>query len=129
MVNAGPTQYTVYEWENVPRFGDVSSTFSFQIWVQTGTDNIWYAYGPYAGNAADGTVGAENSDGTVGDTVYFEGVGTSPWGGSGLQVQSAPGTPGETHVISFTMSGDKPGPYTNCADRSWDPAAMLTRWS
>ena len=120
VLNAGPNQYTVYEWANVPRFGDGSSTFSFQIWVQNGTDNIWYAYGPWAGNTADGTVGAENGDGTVGDTVYFEGAGTLPWGGSGLQVLSAPGTPGETHVISFTMNGNQIGPYTNCAELTSD---------
>lgn len=117
---AGPNQYTVYEWENVPRFGDAGSTFTFQIWVNNGTDNIWFVYDGFAGDTTDGTVGAENSDGTIGDTWYFEGAGTSPWGGPDLQVLSAPGTPGETHVISFTMRGNRVGPYTNCAELTSD---------
>ena len=121
VLNAGPNQYTVYEWEGVPRFGDNASTFSFQIWIQNGpSGNMWFAYGPSAGVTTDGTVGAENADGTVGDTYYFEGAGTSPWGGSGVQVLSVPGTPGETHVITFTMQGNRAGDYTNCARMTSD---------
>lgn len=120
VLNAGPNQYTVYEWANVPRFGDNSSTFSFQIWVQNGTENIWFAYGPFAGNTTDGTVGAENSDGTIGDTVYFDGAGTLPWGGSGLKVSAIPGAPGETHVITFSARGKNVGVWTNCAEMVTD---------
>ena len=120
VLNAGPSQYTVYEWANVPRFGDASSTFSFQIWVLNGTDNIWFAYGNASGDTTDGTVGAENGDGTIGSTVYFEGSGTLPFGTPGLLVSSAPGTPGGSHVITFTMIGNQPGPYTNCAELTSD---------
>ena len=120
VLNAGPNQFTVYEWEDVPRFGDSSSTFSFQIWVQSGTDNIWFTYDGFAGSTTDGTVGAESADGLIGDTYYFEGNGTSPWGGPDLKVTSAPGTPGETHEITFTMSGSRVGEYTNCAEMTAD---------
>lgn len=121
LLAAGPDQYTVYEWENVPRFGDAASTFSFQIWIQNGTSgNIWFAYGPSAGNTGDGTTGAENADGTIGDTVYFDGAGTLPWGSPGLQVLSVPGTPGGIHTITFTMNANKTGPYTNCAELTSD---------
>jgi subtilisin family serine protease len=121
VLGAGPNQYTVYEWANVPRFGDAGSTFSFQIWVQNGpSGNIWFAYDVFSGDTGDGTVGAENADGTVGESYYYDGAGSLPWGSSGLQVRSVPGTPGEVHTITFTMSGDKLGPYTNCAELTSD---------
>jgi hypothetical protein len=120
VLNVGPDQFTVYEWENVPRFGDLSSTFTFQIWVQTGTSNIWFTYDGFAGDIGDGTVGAENADGTIGATVYFDGTGTPPWGGPDLRVVSAPGTPGEMHEISFTMLANRVGSYTNCAELTSD---------
>jgi subtilisin family serine protease len=120
VLNAGPDQYTVYEWEDVPRFGDNSSTFSFQVWILNGTDNIWFVYDGFAGNTGDGTTGAENADGTVGDTVYFDGAGTLPWGGPDLGVASVPGTPGETHIITYSAKGAGLGPWINCAEMSSD---------
>lgn len=123
VLTAGPNQYTVYEWANVPRFGDLSSTFSFQIWVQNGASgNIWFAYDGFTGNTSDGTVGAENAEGTIGDTYYFEGAGTSPWGGSGLKVSSVPGAPGGSHEITFTAltTDDAYGPWTNCVEMTDD---------
>jgi hypothetical protein len=80
----GVSSWDIFEWENVPRFGDNSSTFSFQIWLERGSDNITFTYGPYAGNTGDGTTGAENDDGTAGDAYYYDGSGTLPWGGSDL---------------------------------------------
>jgi uncharacterized repeat protein (TIGR01451 family) len=123
VLNAGPTQYTVYEWASVPRFGDNSSTFSFQVWIQNGASgNIWFVYDGFAGNTGDGTVGAENAAGTIGDTWYYDGAGTSPWGGPDLKVTSAPGAPGESHVISFTAIApeDAYGPWANCAELTSD---------
>lgn len=118
VLTAGPNQYTVYEWEDVPRFGDPSSTFTFQIWVQNGTssDAIWFVYDEFTGDTLDGTVGAENSDGTIGASYYFEGVGTNPWGDPDLGVSSAPGTPGGSHVINFSARGRNVGTWTNCAE-------------
>jgi uncharacterized repeat protein (TIGR01451 family) len=77
----GTNDYTVFEWEDVSPWAGygVDATFSFQIWIQNGSDNIWFAYGPmnYDGWTA-ATVGAENEDGTIGDTYYFNGTGTPP---------------------------------------------------
>lgn len=121
VVSAGPTQFTIYEWANVPRFGDLSSIFSFQIWIQNGpSGNIWFVYDGFAGDTVDGTVGAENADGTIGDTYYFEGAGTSPWGGPDLGVTSVPGTPGETHIITYTALGEDPQLWTDCAEMTSD---------
>lgn len=113
----GVTVWDVFEWTDVPRFGDASSTFTFQIWLQRGgSDNIWFVYGPFAGDTLDGTTGAENSDGTIGESYYFEGAGTLPWGGPDLGVFSVAGTPGETHTITFSARGRNVGEWTNCAE-------------
>lgn len=116
----GVRTWDIFEWANIPRFGDNSSTFSFQIWLEQGSDNIHFTYGGSSGNTGDGTTGAENHDGTVGDTEYFDGAGTLPWGGPDLQVASVPGTPGETHVITYSALGAGLGPWTNCAEMSSD---------
>jgi len=92
--------FTVFEWEDVPRFGDPTSTATFQIWILDGTDNIWYAYpvNAFTGNTTDGTIGAENDTGTIGDTYYNDGAGTLPDGSHDLlvvRVQSPPA------VLSF----------------------------
>jgi subtilisin family serine protease len=116
----GVSFWDIFEWEGVPRFGDNSSTFSFQIWLEQGTDNIHFTYGSFSGNTGDGTTGAENADGTVGDTEYFDGAGTLPWGGPDLQVASVPGTPGGKHTITYSALGAGLGPWTNCAEMSSD---------
>ena len=116
----GVHSWDIFEWENIPRFGDNSSTFSFQIWLEQGTDNITFVYGSYAGNTGDGTTGAENSDGTIGDTTYFDGAGTLPWGGPDLKVASVPGAPGETHEITFSAFAKNVGSWTNCAEMTTD---------
>lgn len=118
----GVNDFLILDWENVPRYGDNSSTFSFQVWIQTGSvENIWFTYGPSTGDTTDGTVGAENSDGTIGDTYYVDGTGTSVWsGGVELGVNSLPGVPGETHEISYTARGWSAGLWTNCAEVTSD---------
>ncbi len=46
VLNAGGAQFTVYEWSNVPLFGDPTNRYSFQVWVQNGASgNIWFVYG------------------------------------------------------------------------------------
>ena len=116
----GVRVWNIFEWENIPRFGDNSSTFTFQIWLQRGTDKIWFIYDASSGDTLDGTTGAENEDGTAGDTTYFDGAGTLPWGGSDLKVNSVPGTPGETHFITYTAMGSGLGEWTNCAELTSD---------
>ena len=120
-LSSGPKVWDIFEWENVPRFGDTDSTFSFQIWLERGTDNITFTYGPSSGDTRDGTTGAENPDGNVGDTYYYDGIGTSPWvANDDLGVLSVPGTSGGSHTISFTAIGSKWGSWTNCAEMTSD---------
>mgnify|MGYP005846672741 CR=1 FL=1 len=109
--------YYVFEWENVPRWGDPSSTATFQIWIVEGTDYIWYSYGGWTGDTSDGTIGAEDADGLFGDTYYYGegGIGSLPLPLHDLDVIAVPGAPGETHTISFTAQAVKTGGWINCA--------------
>ncbi len=117
----GVRTWNVLEWNNVPRSGDLNSRFSFQIWLERGTDHITFTYGPLRGKTMDGTTGAENEAGTAGDTTYYDGSGTLPWGGSDLTVTAVPGKPGETHTVTFTarMKEDF-GQWSNCAEMTSD---------
>jgi uncharacterized repeat protein (TIGR01451 family) len=84
----GVDDYTVFEWEDVPRFGDPTSTATFQVWFRDGTDDIWFAYpaDAFTGVTSDGTIGAENNDGTLGSVYYYDGTGTLPDGSDDLLV-------------------------------------------
>ena len=116
----GERTWDVLEWENAPRFSDPSSTFSFQIWLERGTDHITFAYGPFTGDTLDGTTGAENGDGSVGHSYYFDGSGTLPWGGNDLSVLSSAAAPGRMQTITFAAKGSKLGHWTDCAELTSD---------
>lgn len=83
----GVNNYTVFEWEDVPKFGDLSSTATFQLWIQDGTDNIWFAYDGFTGDTSTATVGAEDSTGSSGALYYFDGAGTLPSSANDLLVE------------------------------------------
>jgi len=72
----GTYDYTIFEWENAPRFGVPTETATFQIWFVDGTDYMWFTYDHLDGT--DGTIGAEDASGTIGDTLYLDGTGTKP---------------------------------------------------
>ena len=91
VLNAGFATFTVYEWNNVPRFGDPSDRYSFQVWVQNDTSgNIYFGYAQL-GTTADGTVGVENADATNGFNYYVDGAGTAPAVGTDLLVGAQTG--------------------------------------
>lgn len=105
----GIYNYTVFEWENVPLYGDLGSRATFQIWWVDGTDQIWYTYPPgaFTGDVTNGvTVGAENSTGTVGDTYYFNGSGTLPSSANDLLVVFSPPAP---VYFGFQVKSTGPG--------------------
>jgi hypothetical protein len=116
----GVNNYDIFEWANVPRFGDPASTASFQIWLVRGSNLAWFTYGGFAGDVSDGTVGVENADGTYGYTYYYGegGVGSVPVGD--LHVDQNSGTPGETHVITFSAKATEKGWWQNCAEMTSD---------
>ena len=92
VLNAGPDQFTIYEWENVPLWGDQSNRYTFQIWVQNGTSgNIWYTYEQLGTTFLAATVGVEDDTGTSGDSYFYNATGTDPVVGQDLQVLASTG--------------------------------------
>lgn len=103
-LNAGPFQWTVYEWQDVPHFGSADSA-TFQIWVATNASpdagQQYYTYARLDNTGVGATVGAENATGTIGDSYFYNGAGTAPVVGTDLTVsQSAGGT------ATFTFQAD-----------------------
>lgn len=86
LTNLNGKPHTVIEWENV-RLKATNQRFSFQIWIEDGTDNIWFAY-PSGFNTKIGTatptatIGAEDL-GTTGVQYYR-------YGGSGSVIGKVP---------------------------------------
>lgn len=125
-VNDGTNDYTVFEWEDVPRFGNPAETATFQIWIQDGTDQIWFAYDHVDGS--DGTVGAEDDTGTSGVSYYHDGTGTLPGSANDLVVEQFISPPA---VFNFqvTATGD-PGAtimnVVNASDGTAEYAAVAT---
>jgi hypothetical protein len=129
VLSDGTDTWTIVEWESVRSFGDVETTTA-QIWLGTNTDanpgeDISFVYGADVSDGDGGflTVGAENSFGNQGGTVYFDGAGTPPSPsfpfaspGYEVDVTSVPGTPGETHIIEFAARGKTVGQWTNYAE-------------
>ncbi|WP_420642126.1 S8 family serine peptidase [Candidatus Leptofilum sp.] len=125
----GINSWIVVEWEMVPNFGD-GEINTFQVWIGYGSDeDISFTYGP-ADQLSDGdggllTVGAENMFGNTGTAIYQDGVGdlpapSFPDGDYEIDVFSAPGAPGGSHTVTFSMYGTKTGDWTNCAEMTSD---------
>lgn len=83
VLSSGPFQWTVYEWTNIPHFGNASRTVTMQVWIgSNGTPaqgDIHFVYGDMStGTSNGGTVGAENASGTVGMSYFYNGAGNAP---------------------------------------------------
>jgi uncharacterized repeat protein (TIGR01451 family) len=89
VLGTGVQTWTIFEWEDVPHFGS-SDSVTFQIWLEAGAESIHYTYARLDA-VNDGTVGAENADGTNGTSYYFDGAGTSPVVGTDLLVSTQEG--------------------------------------
>jgi uncharacterized repeat protein (TIGR01451 family) len=83
----GPWEWTIYEWEQIPHFGG-ADTVTMQVWMPSSTSpdagTFYIAYGPMDNTADGGTVGVENSDGTIGSSYFYNGAGTAPMAGDEL---------------------------------------------
>jgi hypothetical protein len=77
--------YYIFEWENAALKDDPTQCFTFQVWIKTGTDEIWFIYGPQSSSLPYGTVGIEDQEGNTGYTVFYNGVGSAPVEGSSLK--------------------------------------------
>ena len=136
-LNAGPFQWFVVEWEDIPFFG-IPTKSTFQIWIGTnasaGGNTIHYTYARLDDATANATVGAENATGTLGDSYYYNGAGAAPAVGTDLAVVSTAGgtatftfqaevdscTPGEAIVnradVSTASSSDTAIAVTECVE-------------
>jgi hypothetical protein len=122
----GIDTWIVADWEAVREFSS-GNTVSFQIWIGINTDtnpgeDISFAYGTIQGNGNGGflTVGAENRYGNRGANHYYNGVGVLPAAGTELRVTGTGPAPGESHTITYSAVGKKPGEWTNCAEMTSD---------
>jgi subtilisin family serine protease len=120
-LTGGGMTWLVLEWEDVRCYTDIELN-SFQIWIGVnGVEDISFTYGPVGdGDIGYLTVGAENEYGNSGQNWYADGVGTPVSVGDEIRVVSVPGTPGETHIITYTATGEDLGPWSNCAEMTGD---------
>lgn len=88
----GSDSWIVVDWDSVPNFSEVNKLNSFELWLGLNTDahpgeDISFAYGG-VGNGDGGllTVGAQDMSRTVGDSYYYNGIGTIPVRGTQLRV-------------------------------------------
>ena len=83
----GSTDYTVIEWHAVEAKGISGPKYTFQIWIELGTDNVWIVYGGLdAALPFSLTVGVEDATGSAGYTRHFSGTGEAPTQGVDLKV-------------------------------------------
>ncbi|MCB1702023.1 MAG: S8 family serine peptidase [Halioglobus sp.] len=87
----GISDYLIFEWEDAPLFSDPGQTYTFQVWIVVGTDQIWFTYDNVSATNINMTVGAENIDGTSGDSYFYNGSGLPPVPGQDLEVVATVG--------------------------------------
>ncbi|WP_258870893.1 MULTISPECIES: DUF11 domain-containing protein [unclassified Wenzhouxiangella] len=122
--------FHVFEWENAPIHSDwglPDVRFTFQIWIQAGTDNIWFVYGPMVWNSggtewSSATVGVEDSTGEIGESWFFNGSGNRPAEGDELVVTGN----AQRRQFSFqaTVDDEPLGPIINEATLESDTESI-----
>lgn len=111
--------WLVLEWKDVVEKNGTAK-YSFQVWIRLGgtVEDISFTYNKLEGNGAGGflTVGAQNNNGTAGDSYYYNGSGTLPFTGiHGDLIAASPGpSPGGARTITFQARGISKGAWTNC---------------
>lgn len=78
---AGRT-FLIVEWDRVelysndydePSSPEKAGPFTFQLIIEENTDHIWFNYVDVAGIPDYASIGAENKDGSIGKSLYFDG--------------------------------------------------------
>jgi len=94
MYNGKP--HYVLEWNAIPLKNHTDTTATFQMWIEKGSDNVWFAYpsgGPLNGSTIpNATIGGEDKTGTMGANYYYNGTGTMPDGSVDVWVGLKPET-------------------------------------
>ena len=101
LVRVGETGpfYYVFEWKEAALKSDSNQRYSFQVWIERGTDQIWFVYGPQTAPISTGTVGVENQFGSVGAVYFYNGGGSAPVEGISLKV----GIQNNPEVFSYAL--------------------------
>jgi hypothetical protein len=111
--------WLVLEWKDVVEKNGTAK-YSFQVWLRVGgtVEDITFTYSKLEGNGAGGfaTVGAQNTDGSTGESYYYNGSGGFPSVGlEGDLIAASPGpSPGGARTITFQVRGVSRGTWTNC---------------
>jgi len=65
--------HTIIDYRDVQQFGDKHTTYNFQIWIEDGTDHIFFTYGslPDTIGNFNVSVGAEDATGSLGVTHFY----------------------------------------------------------
>ncbi len=96
ILNSGPFEWTIYEWEDIQHFGSTDAA-TFQVWVLNDGSPVGvlpqahFTYGRLDNTTVGATVGAENMDGTVGDAMFYNGAGIPPQVGVDVHVNTLDG--------------------------------------
>ena len=96
----------MFEWTDIPHFGSEDAV-SFQVWLladispQGVFPPIHFTYGRLDNVNAGVTVGAENADGSIGVSYFFNDTGTPPQVGEDLSVDS---TVGGSATLGFQVT-------------------------
>lgn len=121
-----PTGWTVFEWKDAQHWSAPQVVYSFQLWIQNGTGNLWFAYGPLINfGLYPATVGVEDGDGYFGYTHYYKAEsqpaeGDAPSGAAELLLLYSPGV-----TYSFRATADYGDAAVNVATAS-GPGGILT---
>jgi uncharacterized repeat protein (TIGR01451 family) len=111
--------FTVFEWEDIPFFGSTDAV-TMQVYLRQNTaptdvPEAWFTYGRLDNTNDGGTVGAENADGTVGSSYFYNGAGTAPEVDTDVSVF---GLPGGSATLGFQVEADCSVNVINQADLS-----------
>ena len=101
----GTTNYSVIEWHGVEVAFAAGQTYTFQIWIELGTSNVWIVYDALGTTPMFMTVGVEDAPGTAGHTYYFQGIGDSPKQGVDLKVVYDPNNIFANDLESGNLAG------------------------
>jgi minor extracellular serine protease Vpr len=73
VLSDGKNEYLVVEWAEAEQFRYATTQYTFQAWIQLGTDKIWFVYAslPIDINNFGVTIGAEDVLGSVGNNYFY----------------------------------------------------------
>ena len=119
-VTHGQDKWLAFEWEDVQRYDEPDTAFTFQVWLKVGADQVFFVYERLDGSLDTSLVGAENDDGTAGASYYYnngEGVvtGTVPQPGTVLRV-TGQDPPRPTHTINYKARATAVGQAINIVE-------------